>query len=783
MNSNINHCSYVRVLLYLVCGLIGTYYGGLIGLLLGFFFGFLIWYFVLTKTSKAEQKQRRGSSSPPRFPHEESVSSQSTPSKPRHTWVQSGQQFEHAGYLISGMVYVSSDSPTWESEPSTIYLRQPVGTPLASSGRELPYWPSYANLLDEQRGLYLQWLAEERNTDDSSSVETGYLFLFFYGIERRILIDGDTDPRLIEAVYGILQQYAQDGRSRSLASYLGDFLHYVSYGWGKDYYGESIMSLVDICGEKVSELAMTLILGNLYEREEPLDWSLALRLAESHELSKRSVVVKRTGETFPTLFKKRFLEKYPAGLSLRAGKNPRKVSYRAANASLSYHNHREQTFTTQVPNVSGLRAQFKFLPQIWNECIDELSGFSRAIQRIGNTEGSNHANLLKAYLALPEDMRNLHIHPLLEPMNHLLEAAPKEGARVFVPVRALADLIELPDRPTFTSAQSTKIAELVDSLGYGIAPDPRLLGLPLAGTQEVVIIAVKSGVNQSAEVCGLMRLLYLSVAIAAADGSVDSDELEMFHSAVSKRVTDLDSLEILAATEAALLRDTRIASKLVSRIAKGVKPSNRPTVFRLLVHVASADEIITSDERRSLIKIANAFELPATLLDDILEEDREFATATVSGKVPPARNGEAIPNAAEEAQKGFSLDMARISEIVEETDQVVRMLADVLAEDEQADQTTSIDKECESSKSFPEWMETLDAAYRPTLDAILAEGETLASARLDEISETQHLLPIAVIDTINSWADEELGDFLLEGSEGGNFTIYREILPEILTTP
>lgn len=731
------------------------------------------------------KRAKRGKATPPPLHVRETVSAQFAAPKPLHAWAPKGESFRHAGLIIPGMVYTSPRDPAWEGEPSTIYLNLGVGTPVSSNGREIPYWPSYSKLSNDQRATYLQWLSQGKKASDPSSFETGYLFLFFYGIERRVLIDGDKDPALVQEVCELLRNYGHDGRSGSLVSYLGDFLHYTTYCYGADHYLKAFPSLLELCGDRASELALTLILGSLHARGVTLNCSLALRLAKCHEMSKSSVVVGRTGETFTALFRKRYEEKYPGGISLRAGKNPCKVTYRPANASLSFRNHQEQIFSVQVPNVYGLRAQFKELPKIWNSCIDELSGFSRAISQIEKSGGPEGASLLKAYLALPPDVRSAHIHPLLEKMNQLLHASPREAMRFFVPVRALADLIELPDRPTFTAAQSNTIAELVESMGYGIAPDPRLLALPLGSSQEVAVVGMKLGTRHAPEILGLLRLLYLSVAIAAADGTVNESELTIFHDAVGKRVTDPTTLEMFAATEAALLRDTGVANRLVSKIAKGVKTENRPTIFRLLVHVACSDEIITSDERRSLLRIANAFAIPATLLDDILEEDREFATVTVSGQKTSPKKGEALPPRATsgepEITDGFSLDMARISAITAETDQVVKMLAEALADEEVEDEpvpTTEV-----SQGNFPEWMEALDAPYRLALVTILAEGKELESHRLGEIAKTLHLLPVAIVDTINSWSDEELGDFLMEERADGAFTIYQEILPEVLTAP
>ena len=48
------------------------------------------------------------------------------------------------------------------------------------------HWPSY-NCLDKRaRAAYLTWLIEGRRNE---SAYIGYVFLFFYGLERRLLVD------------------------------------------------------------------------------------------------------------------------------------------------------------------------------------------------------------------------------------------------------------------------------------------------------------------------------------------------------------------------------------------------------------------------------------------------------------------------------------------------------------------------------------------------------------------------------------------------------------------
>ena len=51
----------------------------------------------------------------------------------------------------------------------------------------LGYWPTYISLSPQARGAYLDWLFGERSDPETP---IGYVFIYFYGLERRVLIDG-----------------------------------------------------------------------------------------------------------------------------------------------------------------------------------------------------------------------------------------------------------------------------------------------------------------------------------------------------------------------------------------------------------------------------------------------------------------------------------------------------------------------------------------------------------------------------------------------------------------
>ena len=93
--------------------------------------------------------------------------------------------------ISGGMVYVGSSLlPVggWQDcEPALIVPGLKVARGRGDdSGEGMGYWPSYSEIPDESRAAYLDWLAGGRSDADAY---IGYVFLIFYGLERRLLFD------------------------------------------------------------------------------------------------------------------------------------------------------------------------------------------------------------------------------------------------------------------------------------------------------------------------------------------------------------------------------------------------------------------------------------------------------------------------------------------------------------------------------------------------------------------------------------------------------------------
>ncbi|MDH5491674.1 MAG: TerB N-terminal domain-containing protein, partial [Myxococcales bacterium] len=117
-------------------------------------------------------------------------------------WFGPGEAVQIGGWCIpGGMIYVgtrfqpAASAYGCQQEPSMIDPTLAVAPPGSRSKAQLPYWPQYAQISPESRAALLEWQAGGRV---DPGVQLGIVFLFLYGLERRLLIDGilEGDPHV-----------------------------------------------------------------------------------------------------------------------------------------------------------------------------------------------------------------------------------------------------------------------------------------------------------------------------------------------------------------------------------------------------------------------------------------------------------------------------------------------------------------------------------------------------------------------------------------------------------
>ena len=693
-------------------------------------------------------------------------------------WVPAGNQISVGELPInSGMFYFVKGQSAGNGEASAVELTLPVSSRAENPIVDLGYWPSYSGITPQQRRTYLEWLAAGRSDSDPAQRSLGYVFLFFYGLERRILVEKDNDPAILAELVRLLSLYGPANKSRSLRSYFLQLCHYGGWRQGVAEYRALWPQFIELDGERPNEDGLRFVLANLHQNGETLDWIMAYRLALSMEECKRSTVVTRAREQFWELFQQRYREAYPEGMVLLASKQHSVERYAPASASLPYYGSNSDQLCTRIPNVLGMRKQFTKLPGIWNSCVEDLSGFSRTLNSGKQGLGAE----IKVWQALPDDLRASYAHPLQQSFQELMGSAVTEGSHTFVPVSTLATMMGIPQKARLTPGQSREMAEAIGHLGYLLAPDTRLTGLPLQWDQEVALSPVAPLVD--AHMAGLVRLLYLSMAVAAADDFIEDAEVEQFNSLVSPDVSNENAWAVLRATEQLLRRDVNVAVRAIPQICRQIPVPSREAVLRTMIHIAAADGEVGLDESKLLRKMARALELAETLPDQIVQDRAEFSEIRVEIAGAQKSSGERIPPkpVAGPSVPAFQLDVERLRVLTQETHEVINLLSQVMTEEEPAPpQIAEVEvMPVENPTSaMPEWAAALEGRYHAAFLEII-RYDTMPGTAFDALAQRNHLLPADLLDSVNAWSDETLGDFLLERED--DVQVFRDLLPDRTT--
>jgi hypothetical protein len=262
-------------------------------------------------------------------------------------------------------------------EASCICTEMPVELDETPSDLEVGYWPSYSAMTPHQRGYYLRWLASGKRT---LPADIGYGFVYFYGLERRALLDKEDIFEIIEEVKRLLELGSD---SRSFRGYLGRFLVYLHARYLNDprMTEKSLADLYRLLPSSQGGALSRLVLGYRALQNSPLSaeqaFNLLRRLPKTEKTRSFSPRFSSSPE-LKRLFALGYGRIYPQGFTFSASFGTKNsVEYSVASGTLSFSKNAKSPLKSPppavVPNVLGRRSQFKKLQALYDTCIGELA--------------------------------------------------------------------------------------------------------------------------------------------------------------------------------------------------------------------------------------------------------------------------------------------------------------------------------------------------------------------------------------------------------------------------
>lgn len=347
---------------------------------------------------------------------------------------------------------------------------------------------------------------------------------------------------------------------------------------------------------------------------------------------------------------------------------------------------------------------------------------------------------------------------------------------VFIEASELRRMAALPEEARASVQGSRQLVERLIADGYCVEPDAGALGVSYKANDEVAVFRFQGRIatHPTPQYLGAATLLQLFHLVGAADGAISEEEARAIRSQVTAALGD-DPVERirLKAFGALLTRRRSLASSNLNKIVRRLDAAKRQQVATALVHLAAADGLITEGEKKVLGRVLELLELPAGTVEQMLPSWSGFTEKLIvdepqggPGELippPPPRPAAASPAAGKPV---FALDAARIASISKETAEVVKILSAVMAE-EVAEQKPPVPVAPVAPVAVVagDWdLGGLDRRFHGIAAALFGRHEW-PQTEFNALVAKHHLMPAGVLEALNAWADEHLGDFVLEGDD------------------
>ena len=615
-------------------------------------------------------------------------------------------------------------------------------------GQGMDYWPNYSTIDSRSRATYLDWLSSERS---DTRYDVGYVFLYFYGLERRVFVDkADAQERsdIVTEVRRLLEIY---GYNHSIRRYLGAFIDATSLLDSSD----ASQPVFEHDGYEVPANVL-LTVGRMAARGEPLtaDWLLSWYLC--HPETRLRTPAKRAFGEFKEYFLHLFEEQFPNGLKLRVPKRRLKLMYHASSGNFAINLSEN---LGEVPDVSSLSSPLSTAQAIADKASDALDKYSRYLGR--NPEGRG---TIEAHALLPEAIWSRFPCPEKEELR--IWVANQVEAGGLVPVEDVIERLEGARPDKVGKRQLIGVADALARLGVGMAPDPRFaLRQPRYG-EPVVLFHLPRGTltieTPSEAYRGAILSLAVGTLVAHADGRIDDSERKHMAAQIdaNQSVTEAERAR-LCANLSWMVAVPPDMSMLRSRLRNATE-SARSSLGQLAVVAAGTDGTIDPEEIRTIERLYAAMGLARErVYTDLhaLTSTPEPITVRPADLTPREF---AIPSPPRETPSGtVTLDAARVSAVMADTVRVSRVLGDIFADDEDDDEEVVDDHVSDADDRFG----GLDAPHRAVASVLITRHQWTED-EVATLAEEHQLMAAGALETINEWAFESLGDALIEQYDG-----------------
>jgi uncharacterized tellurite resistance protein B-like protein len=676
-------------------------------------------------------------------------------------WLAQGRSAAVHGFDTGAFVYVGTGLRALDDsgiEPSLIDPTRPVdhASHANTTGEGMTYWPSYSSISSASRTAYLQWLAGGRK-DPNAYI--GYVFIYFYGLERRVYEFLQSRGSNAEEVLAIGREVARllelyGAKSGSFASYGDLFLDLIASiePRARDLRQDAIRP-----GYGVPHRTK-IALGACARDGKPLPASLALDWVRSSYFL--NTPAKRCASEFELLFHIRYTKQFGEGMVIQPNKTLLNLTYHPASSALDAVVITDQ----QMPDVSQLTRPLAKLIELARECSSALDSFSRFLGK-----NSHARQALSAFALLPEELIEGTPSADAHSLASLVRSRLDSDGRAHLAAGELLQYVALVKPGKVSRNEAMLLAQALEKLGYGIEPDVRLGGpaYDLEGRVVVFRRLPDCPVAASDEYAVATLCMRLGAVVSAADDEVSEAERELLRKHIEDTLQLSPGERQRLGAHLAWLLEADLGTGGLRKQLAALSSESRRHIADLLILIAATDGRVDPKEMKILEKLFGLLELPTSdLYRAVHTANTEDEPVVVD--VPAAKTkGYAIPP---RPASSSGIDMDRVRLKIEETRQVSTLLSSIFVEEQVPVSVVSVIAEAGT-------IGTLDLAHSELLRR-LAERERWPRSEVERLADQLSLLTDGALETLNDYAYATADEALWEDDDpvAINSNVARELI-------
>ncbi|MFT4079273.1 TerB N-terminal domain-containing protein [Rhodomicrobium sp.] len=715
-------------------------------------------------------------------------------------WVAPGETIDVGGFTIrGGMVYIGTVAGRDAGSREFAHVIDPAAYVHKShsdlSGSGLNYWPTYSQIRPHERRGYLEWLAGGRR-DPRAGI--GHVFLFFYGLERRVFGDRAVEDAgailaeacALKAVYGVHASFGSYAERflATLRIVTGDFVKEPALAPMQEYLGELSVELRVALGRRLAEGKLT---G---------EWLLAWYLGHPETVLKTPQT--RCFEEFCRLFQIKFASGYPKGLTVRLPAKRLKLTYAPASGTppVTIPGSHEEW-----PDPAALSAPLKIAKALADDCCEQLRPYSRLVGRNPAAKESAQAQLL-----LPQELLDTTAPPFRRLKSDLESLIPSGAGTVSITrLREIGGILA-EEKP---STASKTLARILAVAGIGMEPDPFAANSATPG-ETVVIFKAPEGapVDSTRPAYAAARLIVEAGAFAIA-ATVGKESAPAVREIVWQEIERLPGLaEAERLRLLALLTSLHVYPPNQNRLLKRLSscsPEEGEAVVGLVLRMIAAGKTKDVAQIAFAEKLHTALGLPVARLYSRLQEHSSVmdgihhddlatvitATEGAPGVPLPADRYRLLSNAgATKAGVGDKkhvvpkatisvekpelpiVDCTKLDRKRRETEEARGLLSGIFAEPE-SDMAFVDDLVPEREAAAEGHFAGLEKEYIELIGLFVGRGGRIGRTEFEALAVKLDIFAGGAIETINDWALTRFDEPLIE--EGETLAIPAHLLNQL----